>query len=98
MHGKRFSNQTVEQVLAHLGNLLDRSLKYNLSSDPLGVHYTVTESVDRTKNSEKRFKRREALRGLSRGARKHMGTKKMTGPKIRSIKKGRTVSLKGRTY
>jgi hypothetical protein len=98
MYGRKFSNQTVEQVIKHLGNLLDANFRYTLSSDPLGVHFTITESVGGAKNSDKRFMRREAFKNLSKGMRKHMSTKKMTNPKIRSIKKGRMVNLKGRVY
>jgi len=98
MHGKKFGNQSVDQIVKHLINLLDSNAKYNLSADPLGVHFTITEAVGKKPRSEKRRKLREAQRDLSTGKRKHLSTKKTTRPKIRSVKKGRTVQLKGRVY
>ncbi len=41
---------------------------------------------------------RAAQRNLSKGQKKHMATKKTTRPKIRRIKRGRTVNLKGQVY
>jgi len=98
MPKKRFGNQSVEQIVKHLLNLLDPTSKYNLSADPLGVHFTITEAVGRKPRSEKRRRLREAQKNLSKGRKKHMSTKKNTRPKIRTVKKGRTVKLKGVVY
>jgi hypothetical protein len=98
MPGKRFGNQTPEQILKHLGSLLDPAVRYHLSVDPLGIHYTIMESTDGIKDSDKIRMRREAQEGLSKGERKQMGTRKMRRPKIRTYKRGRTVNLKGRVY
>jgi hypothetical protein len=102
MCGKRFSNQSADQVVKHLINLLNAEVKYNLSCDPLYVHFTINEAVGGARGgkgkSEKRLKVRAEQKNLSKGKRKHLGTKKTTRPKIRSIKKGRTVALKGRVY
>jgi len=98
MHGKRFGNQTTEQIVKHLQTLLDPEVRYPLSVDPLGIHYTIMESTDGIKNSGKIQMRREATEGMSKGMKKHMSTWKMKRPKIRSVKKGRTVNLKGQIY
>ena len=99
MKPKRFSNQSKEQILKHLGGLLSGEVAYNLSVDPLGIRFLLTESTcGRKELSDKRKMLKEEGKGLSKGQRKKTGTRKRTGPKIRSVKKGRTVSLKGRTY
>jgi len=45
MYGTFFGNQNSEQVLKHLQNLLDAGVYYNLSVDPLGIDFTIKESV-----------------------------------------------------
>jgi hypothetical protein len=45
MYGKFFGNQNSEQVLKHLSNLLDKGVYYNLSVDPLGIVFSIKESV-----------------------------------------------------
>ena len=45
MYGKFFGNQNSEQVLKHLQNLLDKGVYYNLSVDPLGIVFSIKESV-----------------------------------------------------
>ena len=98
MPKKKFGNQTVDQILKHLLNLLDSGAKYDLSVDPLNVHFTIREAMGKKPRSEKRNKLRAAQKNLSKGRKKHMATKKTTRPKIRTIKKGRTVNLKGQVY
>ena len=98
MPKKKFGNQTVDQILKHLLNLLDPEAKYTLSVDPLNVHFTIREVMGKKPRSEKRNRLRAAQRNLSKGRKKHMATKKTTRPKIRTIKKGRTVNLKGQVY
>lgn len=98
MRGKKFSNQSADQIIGHLINLLNPKVRYNLSADSLGVRFTITEAIGKKTRSEKRLRLRDAQKNLSKGKKKHVGTKKTTRPKIRSVKKGRTVSLKGRVY
>jgi len=98
MPKKKFGNQTVDQILKHLINLLDSEAKYDLFVDPLNIHFTIREAMGKKPRSEKRNKLRAAQRNLSKGRKKHMATKKTTRPKIRTIKKGRTVNLKGQVY
>ena len=99
MGAKRFSNQTKEQVVKHLSKLLSHDSLYNLRVDPLGIFFEIKESLSRKKKlSDKRGKIREHTRDLSKGKRKKLSTNKNMRPKIRTVKKGRTVSLKGRVY
>lgn len=96
---KRFGNQTPEQIIKHLCHYLGYNARYNLTIDPLEVHFVITESMGSKKGlSDKRRRIREEQRGKSKKYRKMLGTKKRTRPKIRSVKKGRTVELKGRQY
>ncbi|MBN2015032.1 MAG: hypothetical protein JW778_07620 [Candidatus Altiarchaeota archaeon] len=99
MAAKRFSNQSGEQIIKHISNFLQEDCSYDLFIDPLGIRFLITESTrKRKKPSVKRMLLRKEHQNMSKGLRKLSGTRKRTKPKIRSIKKGRTVSLKGRTY
>jgi len=100
---KRFSNQTPEQILKHLKHFLDESVTYDLYIDTLNVNFFIRESIKKRKRgkiSEKKKKLKELQKNknLSKRQRKLIATKKRTRPKIRSVKKGRTVILKGRVY
>jgi len=97
--GKRFSNQTAEEIIRHIRHFLSGQNTYNLSIDPLCIHFTINESTRPPKKvSDKRRLLREEHKDLSKGKRRLAGTKKRTKPKIRTVKKGRTVSLKGQVY
>jgi hypothetical protein len=97
MPARKFSNQKPEQIIAHLSNLFNREVRYNLFVDPLCIHFTITESLERNNEiSDKRKKIKEDQQSMTKGQRKLSGTRKRKGAKIRSVKKGRTVNLKGR--
>ncbi|MBU1901939.1 hypothetical protein KKG82_06275 [Patescibacteria group bacterium] len=91
---KRFKNQTPEQILKHLKNLLNAD-HYSLHVDPLGIYMEIKESQSRVKGSRKMAKLKDEAKDLSKGQRRKAGTRKRTAPKIRTVKKGRTVPLKG---
>ncbi|MFC2154038.1 hypothetical protein ACFLRC_00965 [Candidatus Altiarchaeota archaeon] len=98
---KRFSNQTPDQIIKHLSNLLSTDTSYSLRVDPLGVYFEIKESRGgrkKKKLSDKRAKIKSEQGKMSPRQRKLSNTKKRINPKIRSVKKGRTVTLKGRTY
>ncbi|MFH0860464.1 MAG: hypothetical protein V1921_04635 [Candidatus Altiarchaeota archaeon] len=99
MSGKFFRNQTSEEIIKHLAHFLGCDSKYDLFIDPLGVYFRIVES-HRTGGgpSHKRELMRQRREGMTRGERKRIGSRKMTRPKIRSVKKYRTVNLKGRDY
>jgi hypothetical protein len=72
---------------------------YNLSVDPLGIYFELRESNCQPKvESEKRIMLRQEFQHMSKKMRRLGGTRKRVGPKIRSVKKGRTVNLKGVYY
>lgn len=99
--GKRFRNQSAEQILGHLGRLLDGQSEYNLFVDPLGIYFEVRESRGngkKKKPSRKKRRIRSEQSGMKPRQKKLSNTKKRINPKIRSVKKGRTVTLKGRDY
>ena len=97
MPRQKFSNQTSQQIIAHLSNLLDCDIKYNLIVDPLGIRFEITRSIkQKRRTSSKRKKLKEEQKDMTKKQRKLSSTKKRTRPKIRSVKKGRTVKLQGR--
>jgi len=97
--GKRFGNQNKDEILRHLANLLRHDVAYNLCVDPLGIYYEIRETI-RPPNqvSDKRLMLQQEFRHMSKKKRRLSGTRKRVGPKIRSVKKGRTVNLKGVVY
>lgn len=99
MRGKSFRNQGSEEIIKHLAHFLDSDTKYNLFIDPLEVYFSIVKSHEPSKKrSAKRVKIRQGQKSLSKGQRKRISTKKTTRPKIRTVKKYRTVPLKGVTY
>ncbi len=100
IHGKKISNQTPQQILKHLSHLLTDDEKYDLHADPLKVHFEIKESTKHTrkKQTTKKKQRKEESKNLPKRKRRLQNTRKKTKPKIRTIKKGRTVPLKGVVY
>jgi len=65
----------------------------------LGIYFEIRESAKQGgKTSKKREQFNSQFADLSKGKLRRLATKKHTRPKICSVKKGRTVSLKGRVY
>ena len=97
---KRFRNQSSVQILKHLSHLLSSNANYSLYVDPLGVYFEVRESRGRRKKrvSSKKQMIKSEQSGMKPRQKKLSNTKKRINPKIRSVKKGRTVTLKGRQY
>jgi hypothetical protein len=99
LSGMRFSNQSKDEVLRHLANMLREGTLYNLSCDPLRIYFEMRESQKQPNvESEKRQGVRMEYAHMSQRMRRLSGTRKRVRPKIRSQKKGRTVNLKGVTY
>ena len=97
--GRKYSNQKKGQILAHLEKLLKDNKLYNLTSDPLCIYFELKESRKQPKvQSEKLKNLRKEYSGESKKKRRLAGTRRRTSPKIRSAKKGRTVTLKGVSY
>ncbi|MFH1721189.1 MAG: hypothetical protein ABH950_01145 [Candidatus Altiarchaeota archaeon] len=98
---KRFRNQSSEQILAHLSNLLIEESNYALYVDPLGVYFEVKESrgsPQKKKESKKKTRIKSEQSQMKPRLIKLSNTKKRINPKIRTVKKGRTVALKRRSY
>ena len=94
MGAMRFSNQRKDEILRHLAVILREGTYYNLSSDPLCIHFEVRESnFQPHEKPERQFRQWDRRRDMRRS-----GTRKRVRPKIRSVKKGRTVNLKGVVY
>ena len=97
MKPKKFSNQSAQQILKHLGNSLQDNVSYDLKIDPIGIRFLITETIWRRKiQSKKRKKLKVEQESMSKKQRRISNTKKRIRPKIRSVKKGRVVKLKGR--
>ncbi len=97
--GRRFGNQNRQQILSHLQSILREGKLYNLSTDPLEIHVEIMESNRQPKDpSEKQIRLRQEYANSSKKLRRLSGTRRRSGPKIRSAKKGRTVNLKGVVY
>jgi len=96
MGSKFFSNQDSEQILAHLRNFLRNGLKYNLKIDPLGIHFEIDETIRRDQRITNQEQFSHELHGMSQKQRRLFNLKRRRSkPKLRSVKKGRTVSLRG---
>ena len=80
-------------------NLMRPNTVYNLYADPLNIYFEMRESVRQPRfESEKRMMIRQEYAHMSKKKRRLSGTRKRVNPKIRSVKKGRTVNLKGVYY
>jgi len=101
MPSKKFGNQSPKQIIAHLKNILQDDCKYTLIVDPLESFFEIKRTTGRRAkrrgHSEKRERIKSEQSTMRPRKRKLSNSAKRTYPKIRSIKKGRTVSLKGYT-
>ena len=70
MFGKRFGNQSPEQITKHLLSLLDADVKYNLSVDSLGVLYTIEEARGISRGERKKINSEQVKRHRIRNAKK----------------------------
>ena len=96
MRSRKFSNQTGQQIMMHLSHFMSDDERYNLIIDPMGVEFRIMVSSSFGRGRSQRREKRMEQDGMTRGERKKNNTKKSTAPKIRTVKKGRTVKLKGR--
>jgi hypothetical protein len=97
--GRRASSQTRQQIISHLMSVLREERLYTLTTDPLNIHITIRECERQKRTlSEKQMNVRREFASKSKKIRRLSATRRRTGPKIRSVKKGRTVNLKGAVY
>ena len=98
MASKHFKNQDTEKVISHLKHFLKKDVKYNLKIDPLGIHFEINETLKKSQRTTNRDKFSGELSSMSKKQRRNFNLKRRRlRSKIRSVKKGRTVSLKGQT-
>jgi hypothetical protein len=97
--GVSFRFQNREEIIKHLFRILSPDSLYNLNSDPLRIYFEIRESRKKPKqDSEKQRMLKKEYQNSSKKKRRLSGTRKRIKPKIRSVKKGRTVNLKGVSY
>jgi len=70
MFSKKFGFQTPEQILSHLRNCLDPSLRYNLYIDSIGIRLTIEEAVGISKSEKRRINSEQPKRTRIRNAKK----------------------------
>jgi len=97
MPPKRFSNQTPEQIISHLSHFLRNNTLYSLYIDPLGVYFSINECHGGPRRQEVSLPK-DWHQMSDKERRDYRNKKRRNNPKIRNVKKGRTVSLKGREY
>jgi len=98
MSQKNFSNQTGEQVAAHLQRYLG-SDKFNVKIDTFAGIAEVRKSLPREKgDSKKKARIREQMSGMQpKKRRKVLSAKRREKPKLKHVRNGRMISLKGYT-
>ncbi|VVB52359.1 Uncharacterised protein [uncultured archaeon] len=99
MPERRFSNQTPEQILGHLRNFLHPENQYDLVVDPLGIHMFIRECLKSSRRKQRKILTEKEMRiqrdqqNMKPSDIRLSNTKKRVNPKIRSVKRGRTVKL-----
>ncbi len=95
MSVKRFGNQTVEQIAAHLASSLGPG-PYNIEIDTLSETAAVKRSSGGGGESRKMDRLKGQASGMSPKRRKHaMSAKRREKPKLKHVRNGRTITLKG---
>ena len=99
MTTKNFNKQTAEQVIAHLKSYLeaDEDDKFNLKIDSFAKVAEVTKARPGSKGeSAKKDKIRGEMVGVISSKRKKMlSAKRREKPKLKTVRNGRMISLKG---
>ncbi|MBN2518114.1 MAG: hypothetical protein JXB14_04670 [Candidatus Altiarchaeota archaeon] len=99
MSTKKFSNQSLEQVIGHLGSNLAPGIKYDVRLDTFANHVEIDPAV-RTggHGSMKRDRIRDAAGSMKPRRRKlAMSAKRREKPKLKHVRNGRMITLKGYT-
>lgn len=95
---KRFSNQTAEQVASHLKASLD-SERFNIKIDTFaGIAEIRKSSSGKKGHSKKREKIRGQMADMTqKKRRKVLSAKRREKPKLKHVRNGRMITLKGYT-
>lgn len=98
MAKKRFSNQSGEQVAAHLKSCLD-SDRFNLEIDTFaGVAEVRKARAGKKGESRKKRRIREQMPDMKPKKRKKvLSAKRREKPKLKHVRNGRMITLKGYT-
>ncbi len=96
MATKSFSNQTGEQLLSHLEAFLE-SKRFDIRIDTFAGVAEVKKSRPRKKGPSKKRKRlRKEMKDMRpRKRKKVLSAKRREKPKLKHVRNGRTISLKG---
>jgi len=96
MGRKFFGNQSSEQTMSHLRRFLRKGVNYNLEIDPMGIHFEIDEAVSREARTTNRTQFSNELGTMGKKQRRKFNLRRRRSrPKLRSVKKGRTISLRG---
>jgi len=94
---KRFSNQNSEQVAAHLRSFLGADY-FNLEIDTFAGRAEVRKCVGGQGHSNKMERMRARMQGMSpKQRRAAMSAKRREKPKLKHVRNGRTITLRGYT-
>ncbi len=98
MAAKSFSNQTGKQLLSHLEKFLD-SERFDIKIDTFAGVAEVRKSLPRKKGPSKKKKRlRKEMQDMRpRKRKKVLSAKRREKPKLKHVRNGRMISLKGYT-
>ena len=98
MPTKKFSNQNTKQILAHLETYLQEDIEYNLKIDLLANYFEISSSAKSKRKSAKRDRVRSEAEKLSQRKRRlALSAKRRDKPKLKHVRNGRQIKLKGRT-
>jgi len=93
---KRFSNQDLDQVIAHMRSFLQEDLSYDIRIDPLAGHCEINTSRGGKKGSNKKSKLKELSRSMRPRKRKLVSAaKRREKPKLKHVRNGREIKLTG---
>jgi hypothetical protein len=95
---KRFSNQSGEQVIAHLKSYLETD-SFTVKIDTFAKNAEIRRAKTGKKGPSKKKERiREEMKSVRpRERRKKLSAKRREKPKLKHVRNGRMISLKGYT-
>jgi hypothetical protein len=97
MSTRKYGNQSLEQVIGHLGSNLAAGVRYNLRIDTFTNHADIEPAVHIRGNESKKGQRiRESSASMSPRRRKlALSAKRREKPKLKHVRNGRMITLKG---
>jgi hypothetical protein len=96
MASKKFKNQSLEQVLAHLKSSMQEDLSFNLEVDTIANIARIEVSRFGKRGSKKKEHVKKSAETLRPRKRKlASAAKRREKPKLKHVRNGRTVTLTG---